>query len=458
MKQFNIAIARDSSKIVFTYKKRNPGSATGDYFDNASVTAASLRVINTETDAVILSPQSMSYSSTIRGYRLVWTYGANLDGVTAITVEVTPTRAPGVSATLTPIDSEEFEVADTLQRIDELAAATTPGLVADAVWGEATAGHATAGTFGKLAQDTGTDVASMQADFDAFEVVNQNEHDATQSAVAQIGATAEAQLIGPTAISIPDSGTVAFVLDFVLKDGDSVPTALMDPDSNIVDVTALDQAGAAPTGLALTGTPAGRMTRNSLGRYQLGGTVSSAAIDGTQVRLAASYTKAAIANVAVWTLTLGDFDQLDSIETQVNAIRTTDVSAIQANIDAAESSINANVDAAEASINSNVDAEHVATRALVTVETGAIDADIALVKGTGFNTATDSLVVVSDGLDTLASSLSTLQSALAAFEATLKAKAAGSYDRETDSMEALREAIDAVQATVAQRLQVRLVS
>jgi hypothetical protein len=453
MKQFNIAIARDAARVLFTYKKRNPASASGDYFDNASITAASVKVINTETDATILASTAMSYSSAIRGWRYAWTYGTALDGVTAITVEVIPTRAGGVSATLTPIDSEEFEVADTLQRIDELPSAAT---VADAVWDEAAGGHSMAGTFGKLGQDTKTAVDTLRADFDSFEAVNQGEHDATQSAVAQIGATARTQLIGPTTFAIPDSGSTTFVLDWVGKDTDASPTILDDPDSNIVDVTVADQSGGTPAGVTLGGTPVGRMTRNSLGRYQLVVTTASTAVDGIQLRFFAASTNGGAADVAMWTTTLGDFDQLDSIQAQVDAIRTTDVPAIQSNVDSAESAINANVDAAEAAIIADVDAEHGTTRALVSAEAAAIDADLAAIKGSGFATVTDSLKAVSDTADAVNALVAALQTALSAFEATVKSTTAGSYDRDTDSLEALRERLNDAIVEVQRRIAIHL--
>jgi hypothetical protein len=386
MKQFNIAIARDASKIVLTYKKRNPSSATGDYFDNTSITAASIKVVNTETDATILAATAMSYSSVIRGWRYVWSYGANLDGITAITVEVTPTRAVGVSATLTPIDSEEFEVADTLQRIDE-AASAAPSLTADAVWDEATGGHSTAGTFGKLAQDTKTAVDSLQTDFNSFEAVNQVEHDATQSAISTIGAVARTQLIGPTTFTIPDSGSTTFVLDWVGKDVDASPTILDDPDSNIVDITVTDQTGGSPTGVTLGGSPVGRATRNSLGRYQLEVTVDDTAVDGTQLRFAAASTEDGAADVALWTMTLGDFDQLDDIQSQVNAIRTTDVPALQADLD-------------------------------------SILADTDLIKGTGFDSSTDSLAALQAEHDATQALLTHGTFGLAALKTLLDAEAA----------------------------------
>lgn len=112
MKLGAISISASSTKLIFVYKKRNPASATGDYFDNTSITAANIVVINTETGATILASTAMTYVAALRGYRYVWTFGGGLSGVLAITVEVTPTRAGGVSAVLTPIDSEEFEIDD----------------------------------------------------------------------------------------------------------------------------------------------------------------------------------------------------------------------------------------------------------------------------------------------------------------------------------------------------------
>lgn len=210
---------------------------------------------------------------------------------------------------------------------------------------------------------------ALQADFDAFEVTNQAEHDATQSLVTaetdaidtnlelmkdnnvgdfdgstdslralrdenkaehdttqgkvdQIGAAAEARLTGPTTFEIPDGGSSTFVLRFVLRDLDQSPSALVDPDSNQVDVTVIDQSGTAPTGVTLAGTPAGRMARDSAGRYSLVVTVASTASDETQLRFTADYAYLSTSNVALHDVILGDFDQLDRIESNTDTLLT----------------------------------------------------------------------------------------------------------------------------------------
>lgn len=169
---------------------------------------------------------------------------------------------------------------------------------------------------------------------------DQTEHDATQSMLAAAAAVSESMLTGPSSFKIPDTGTYTFALDFIMRDIDATPAALVDPDSNIVDISAVDQTGGVPIGVTLGGTPSGRMTRDSLGRYSLIVTIAATAVDNTQLRFVAAYTKATVANISNrWSVTLGDFDQLDTIESQVNAIRATDVPAIQANIDAQDADI-----------------------------------------------------------------------------------------------------------------------
>jgi len=186
-----------------------------------------------------------------------------------------------------------------------------------------------------------------EVDADTRATTNQNEHDATQSILAAAAAVSEAMLIGPRSFKIPDSGSATYRLYFTLRDIDADPTQLIDPDSDVVDVTVTDQTGGVPTGVTLGGTPAGRMTKDAVGQYFLDITVDDTGIDDTQIKAVAAYEKSTVANISnFWITALGDFTQLNSIENQVNAIRATDVPAIQTNIDDAESAIIAQGDSA----------------------------------------------------------------------------------------------------------------
>lgn len=487
MKLSEISVAGTSTKLVLTYKKRNPGSATGDYFDSASITAANIKILNTETAATLLASTSMTYDSAIRGYRYVWTFGSALSGVASITVEVTPTRAVGVSATLTPIDSEEFPVAN----------------LGNMVWDEATSGHTTAGSFGKLEQDTKIDTAAVvsavgsdgsvtlhqkfgsftsaenlkailgdlstskrlgqilgaltgsdnlkaivgaytaastlkdavdalasnlavfQADFNSFEVINQNEHDDTQARISQIGASAKAQVAVPDRMLVPDSGTKVYRLWFILRDLDNSPATLTDPDSNIVDVTVENQAGATPAGITLGGSPAGRMTRDSVGQFYLDVTVDSTANPEEQLLFTFDYDDAGVPDAVVDTAILVDEDtQMARIEAdvetvlsyigtppdpstaatlfgrhkgtrdQVDAIRSTDVPALNAQVLTRESESDA---ASRASADL---AAHAVTQAALVAMQADIEVRLDAIQGTSWTEAYASLKAIRDAIQT----------------------------------------------------------
>lgn len=356
MKQGNICIVRDGSTLLFVYRKRNPASATGDYFDSSAITAATFKVINTATGTEILGATAGSYVAALRGYRLAWTYGSALDTVSLITVEVTPTRAVGVSATLTPIDSDEFEVTDILKRQDEIEA----------------------------------EVDAFRLDFDAFEIVNQNEHDSTQSLVAQINGAANAILIGPPSMTVPTGGTKTYRFSFLLRDLDQSPTALVDPDLNRVTITATDQSGATPVGVTLSdsdgGTAGFQMDRDAAGEYHMDVTIDASASIDTQVTFKAAFARSGVQDTVLLSTNLVDTDpQLGRIEAQVDALRSADIPALQAAVATRESEASAavrHVDdmAAHAStkavadairstdvpaIQSNIDAEAASIRALL---------------------------------------------------------------------------------------------
>ncbi len=377
-----IVSIRDSQNIPFLYAKKNPSTAA--YFDNTQITSVSAQVI--KPDGTTLAPTNaitFTYTTAtggFKGYVANWDAASDLNAYPWVTVIITPVRV-GIAAALSMPKEMELDLSDLAKRQDE----------------------------------TEAKIDVLQTDFNAFEVTNQTEHDQTQSQLSTVGAAAESQLFGPTTFPIPDAGSSTFVLEFVLKDIDTSPVALVDPDSDIVDVDVINQAGGAPTGVTLAGAPAGRMTRVSAGRYTLAVNVASTAGDVTQLRFTASYARSAVSNVAKWGTMLGDFDQLDTIESQVNAIRSTDVPLIAGKEDA----IKAVVDAIRAT------------------DVPAIQANIEAkgdeIEGTGFNPTTDTLEKIRDAIDAIpTSNPSTAAIADAVWdEATSGHVAAGSFGKLT---------------------------
>lgn len=111
-----MAYVRDSTTIPFVYKKNNPD--TGAPFTNTDITACTVRLLDIATGTELVAATSMTWDATLQGYRAALSYSGNARYVMAV---MTPTRAGGISAALTPIDSEVLDLADTLERIDETA-------------------------------------------------------------------------------------------------------------------------------------------------------------------------------------------------------------------------------------------------------------------------------------------------------------------------------------------------
>lgn len=161
---------RDSSVLAFTYRKNNP--ATGLYFDSTAITACTVEVRNMETSAVILAATAMTYVAGQDGYHYPWSYAALLNGVRAITVRFVPTRASTTPAALAPSTTEDYDLSDIMERVDE-------ARVNDQTEHDATQAA----------------IAAHEAARAAEAIVNQAEHDATQAAIAADSAGIEAKLV-----------------------------------------------------------------------------------------------------------------------------------------------------------------------------------------------------------------------------------------------------------------------
>lgn len=113
----SVAYVRDSASIPFFYSKNDP--STGAPFGNLDITGCNIAVYNVADGTSLLASTPMAYDSALGGYRYNWSYTGTARYVLAV---MTPTRAAGVSAALTPIDREVIDLADTLERIDTVQA------------------------------------------------------------------------------------------------------------------------------------------------------------------------------------------------------------------------------------------------------------------------------------------------------------------------------------------------
>lgn len=113
-------VADAAASIPCFYQKIDP--ATGAPFTSAQVTAVSLAVYDVADGSTIQSSVSMVFDSTLQGYRYNLAYSGTARRVVIV---MTPTRALGVSAALTPVDYETVDLADTLARIGKNTDAAT---------------------------------------------------------------------------------------------------------------------------------------------------------------------------------------------------------------------------------------------------------------------------------------------------------------------------------------------
>lgn len=329
---------RDGGSIIVAVNKVNP--ATGLPFDNVAVTAVAFTLWDlTTTPATSLASGSAVWDSAAKTWKATIAVSAFAGKRTGL-LEFVPTRAASTATALWPTTAIPLDFTDALKRQDEVEA----------------------------------DVDALQADFNAFETVNQSEHDDSQARIDKIANRAEAAIIVPPELLVPSSGTKTYRVRFSLRDFSANPSVPADPDSDIVDLSAVDAAGGAISGLTLAGSPAGRMTRDAAGDYHVDVTVASTVVVETQVQWKASFTQGGQADFARATSRFVDVDpQLARIEAQVDAIRATDVPAIQSNIDDVDADLAVH-EAARASMQAALVAEHDSTQALLTDSTSGLAA------------------------------------------------------------------------------------
>lgn len=351
-------------------------------------------VVNAETGTIIAADVAATYVSNLKMGRIVRSV-VDLLGIRKVAFVVKP------QGTLTPDYrfpyTSSFTVSDSLKRQDEV---ETKIDTADAA------------------------VDTLQSDFDAFEAINQGEHDATQAAIAAhdsseatrfataetaratmqaalvaehdatqtqlashesasasrhtdqlaehdatqaaialIAGAAEGYLYGPSRMSVPASGTKVYVLRALIRDLDTSPTALVDPDNQRVTLTAKDsQTGSAPTGIALSdadgGVTGAQMTWLAAGDFEAQITLDPTALEDRSIIFEATWAKGGITNKAILICVTSDENaQLARIESAVSnldgdlaaheAARAAMQTALQAEHDSTQSQLAAH-DSAEA--------------------------------------------------------------------------------------------------------------
>src|SRR5688572_6167860 len=142
--------------MPFLYQKINPSS--GAPFTNAEVTAVAIAVLDAADGSTLLASTAMTWDANLSAYRYNWVYVGAARRVVAV---MTPTRAVGISAALTPVDYETVDLADTLARIGKSSeAATDPSLAS--------------GTLFSKSRGTGVDTDALQAELEEIEGVGWN--------------------------------------------------------------------------------------------------------------------------------------------------------------------------------------------------------------------------------------------------------------------------------------------
>lgn len=118
----SIAYVNDvgGATLPFLYQKIDP--ATGAPFTSAQVTAVSIALYDAADGSALQASTGMTWDATLQMYRYGWTYTGAARRVVAV---MTPTRAVGISAALTPVDYETVDMADTLARIGKNSEALT---------------------------------------------------------------------------------------------------------------------------------------------------------------------------------------------------------------------------------------------------------------------------------------------------------------------------------------------
>lgn len=146
------------ASISFLYQKIDP--TTGAPFTNAQVTAVSIAVHDVADGGVLLPSTPMVWDAVLQAYRYNWAYTGTARVVMAV---LTPTRAAGVSAALTPVYREVIDMADVLARLGKNTEAAT-----DPSAGTGTLLSKLRGTGDNLDANNSI-LASVQADTDALQ-------------------------------------------------------------------------------------------------------------------------------------------------------------------------------------------------------------------------------------------------------------------------------------------------
>lgn len=280
-----------------------PKPSTGDVYDNTEVTALSFQVLD-RTGLVLLASTAASWVAALGAWRCTFADSILPAGIRGCILKATPTRAGGIPAALTPIARIPLLPASVLAEEDQTQADVAAARTA------LQAKHDT----------TQAAVANVDADLAAALTQLTAEHDATQSMVQQINGAANALLYGPQTMTVPDTGSRTYRFRFRLRDLDQTPVALIDPDGNVVTLTATDPLGNPPPGVTIPN--AGAMTRDGAGDYRIDVVVDSTAVnDNRQVVFKAAWARGGVADSVLLVSSLVDIDpQLARIENNTNSI------------------------------------------------------------------------------------------------------------------------------------------